>query len=245
MADVKSSPKLILLRHGQSDWNSKNLFTGWVNIPLSKKGVDEAIDAGKRISKIPIDVIYTSTLIRAQMTGMLAMSQHSTEKTARFVDQPGASGSGHDSWNKVHEPKSEANTIAVHYSWHLNERYYGELQGLDKDETRRKYGEAQVKIWRRSYDVPPPNGESLEMTAKRTIPYFDEQIKPHMATHKRNVFIAAHGNSLRSIVMKLDNLTKEQVLELEIPTGQPLCYLLNSNGKFEKVDIDAVQKAYC
>ncbi|MBB64234.1 MAG: phosphoglycerate mutase [Waddliaceae bacterium] len=220
--------KLILLRHGQSLWNKANLFTGWVDVPLSEQGIEEAFKAGELIRDIPIDVIYTSTLIRAQMTAMLAMSRHESKKTPIFLHDEGKSAD----WEKIYGEATSAQTIPVHQSWHLNERMYGELQGLNKAETAEKYGADQVHIWRRSYDVPPPNGESLEMTAARTIPYFLESILPELKAGK-TILIAAHGNSLRSIIMELDHLSKEEVLSLEVATGHPILYDF-TDGKFIK-----------
>lgn len=212
--------KLILLRHGKSDWNQKNRFTGWVDVPLSKAGIEEAQKAGKSISHIPIDQIFVSSLIRSQMTAMIAMAEYESQNTPVLLHQ----GEGKlEEWGKIYDPKAKAKTIPVVKAWEINERMYGELQGLDKDETREKFGVDQVKIWRRSFDTPPPNGESLEMTAKRSIPYFKKNIVPLLKEGK-NILVSAHGNSLRSIVMFLDDLTKEEVLELEIPTGVPLCY---------------------
>jgi 2,3-bisphosphoglycerate-dependent phosphoglycerate mutase len=212
--------KLILMRHGQSRWNELNLFTGWVDVPLSEKGIAEAFQGGQRIKDLPIDIIFTSTLVRAQTTAFLAMSLHSSGKVP-VVLHPGEGRL--DEWGKIYSEATRAQTIPVVCSWHLNERMYGELQGLNKAETMEKYGKEQVQIWRRSYDVPPPGGESLKDTAARTIPYFKKEIVPHLDAGK-NVFISAHGNSLRSIVMDLDGLTKEQVLQLEIATGEPLFY---------------------
>ncbi len=210
---------LILLRHGESMWNAKNLFTGWVDIPLSAKGIDEALAAGDEIAGQPIDVIFCSTLMRAQQTAMLAMSKHSSGQVP--IMQP------NDKLIKersgIYSDASLAGSIPVYTDWHLNERYYGELQGADKQETREKYGDEQVKIWRRSYDVPPPNGESLEMTAERTLPYLESHIVPQLEAGK-NVLVAAHGNSLRSIIMAIEGLSKEQVLSLELPTGVPQHY---------------------
>lgn len=214
------SAKLILLRHGQSEWNKHNLFTGWVDIPLSWEGVQEAIAAGKKICNIPIDVIFVSSLIRAQMTAMIAMSEHKGGKVPVFL-HPGE-GKLED-WAKINNPKAEKLTIPVIRAWELNERMYGDLQGLNKRETMDKYGEEQVHIWRRSYDVPPPNGECLADTASRAIPYFEENVLPQLKAGK-NVFIAAHGNSLRAIIMSLDNLSKEEVLKLELATGIPVIY---------------------
>lgn len=214
------SAKLILLRHGKSDWNQKNRFTGWVDVPLSQEGIKEAQKAGKAISHIPIDVIFTSSLMRAQMTAMIAMTEHDSQKTPVLLHR----GEGKlEAWGTIYDPQAREETIPVIKAWEMNERMYGELQGLDKDETREKFGADQVKIWRRSFDTPPPQGESLEMTANRSIPYFKEHIVPYLKEGK-NVLVAAHGNSLRSIVMFLDRLTNEQVLALEIPTGVPLCY---------------------
>ncbi|MCP5506586.1 MAG: 2,3-bisphosphoglycerate-dependent phosphoglycerate mutase [Chlamydiales bacterium] len=218
--------KLVLLRHGKSDWNQKNRFTGWVDVPLSKDGIKEAQKAGRAISHIPIDRIFVSSLMRAQMTAMIAMTEHESQKTPVLLHY----GEGKlDEWGKIYDPKAEEETIPVVKAWEINERMYGELQGLDKDETRAKFGADQVKIWRRSFDIPPPNGESLEMTAERSIPYFKEKIVPLLKEGK-NVLISAHGNSLRSIVMFLDGLTKEEVLELEIPTGIPLCYAFEGDS---------------
>jgi len=211
--------KLILLRHGQSLWNKANLFTGWVDVPLSKKGVDEALSAGQAIKAIPIDVIFVSTLMRAQQTAMLAMLETESTKTPCMI---------HESpllrdQEKIYAQQSAENIIPVYSDYRLNERNYGELQGKNKAETAKKYGAEQVKIWRRSFDVPPPNGESLEMTAKRTLPCFNERILPLVSAGK-NVLVTAHGNSLRSIVMSIEGLSTDEVLLLELPTGVPRAY---------------------
>ena len=217
---------LILMRHGQSMWNAANLFTGWVDVPLTNKGIDEAIAGGKEISSLPIDEVHVSTLIRAQMTAMLALAQHDSGKTPIFQYVASSDSMSENESRMVEWAQSNdagENTIPVYVSWQLNERMYGDLQGLDKQETRDKYGDDQVHIWRRSYDVPPPNGESLELTAARTIPYLQSEILPVLEEGK-NVFVAAHGNSLRSVVMSIEELSKEEVLKLEIPTGQPIVY---------------------
>lgn len=223
---------LILLRHGESEWNKKNIFTGWIDIPLSEKGVEEALEAGRKIKDIPVDLIFTSTLIRGIMTAMLAMIVHSSKKVPVIL-HPGEGKL--DEWGRCYDEESEGELIPVYRAWELNERMYGELQGKNKQKTREQFGDEQVKIWRRSFSTPPPNGESLEMTAGRTIPYFESKIVPQLAAGK-NVLISAHGNSLRSIVMDLDDLSEEEVLNLEIPTGKPLIYtykkgkLVKSNG---------------
>ena len=224
----KTSPKLILLRHGASLWNEKNIFTGWVDIPLSSKGIEESFQAGKKIAHIPVDVIYTSTLIRAQMTAMLAMSVHEGDKVPCIVHTEGKL----KEWAEIYSEETKKSCIPVHAAWQLNERMYGELQGMNKDEMRKKYGADQVHIWRRSFDVPPPEGESLEETAARSIPYFQKTIIPVLHQGK-NVLISAHGNSLRSIVMFLDKLSKEQVVNLEMATGAPMIYTFEA-GHFHK-----------
>jgi len=223
--------KLILMRHGQSEWNKRNLFTGWVDIPLSWEGVKEAIKAGERLADIPIDVIFISSLIRAQMTAMIAMSEHKGGKVPVILH----TGQGKlDEWGKIENPAAAATTIPVIQAWQLNERMYGDLQGLNKQETMDKYGKDQVQIWRRSYDTPPPNGECLADTAARAIPYCQENVVPHLASGK-NAFISAHGNSLRAIIMHLENLSKEEVLKLELATGQPIIYEYEG-GVFTKGD---------
>ncbi len=221
--------KLVMMRHGQSEWNRKNLFTGWVDIPLSVKGVDEAIEGGKKIAHVPVDIIFTSSLIRAQMTAMLAMLHHSSRKVP-CVQHPGEGKL--EEWSQVYSEEAIASCIPVYCAWELNERMYGRLQGLNKQETREEFGDEQVHIWRRSFDQAPPEGESLEMTAARTIPYFKEKILPLLLEGK-NIFISAHGNSLRSIVMYLDGLTRDQVTHLELATGEPLFYTF-AHGKWSR-----------
>jgi len=192
---------LVLVRHGQSEWNAKNLFTGWKNPGLTETGVKEAISAGKLIKdeKINFDTMYTSELIRAQLTGNTILEIINQSDTPIIKD------------------------IA------LNERNYGSLAGLNKDDAREKWGEEQVHIWRRSYDIPPPDGESLENTAERVLPYFNKEILPKVISGS-NILIAAHGNSLRSLIMQLDELSKEEILNLEIPTGAPIKYIFDEYG---------------
>ena len=212
-------------------WNAAKLFTGWVDVPLTNKGIDEALKGGQEIADIQIDEVYVSTLIRAQMTAMLALSQHNSGKTPVFqypIPENGISNVSENEakmveWSQIKGDIGQENILPVYVSWQLNERMYGDLQGLNKDSTREKYGAEQVHIWRRSYDVPPPNGESLELTAQRTLPYLQSEILPKLESGK-NIFIAAHGNSLRSIIMDLENLSTEEVLSLEVPTGVPIIY---------------------
>jgi 2,3-bisphosphoglycerate-dependent phosphoglycerate mutase len=220
-----SMARLILLRHGQSEWNKKNLFTGWIDIPLSAEGIEEAFEAGREIQQIPIDLIYTSTLIRGIITAMLAMTLHSSKRIPVIL-HPGEGKL--EEWSHCYDAHSQTELIPVIRAWQLNERMYGELQGKNKQKMREEYGEGQVKIWRRSYSTPPPNGESLKMTAERTLPYFDQEIVPRLKEGK-NILISAHGNSLRAVVMELDQLSEEEVLDLEIPTGKPILYECRGN----------------
>ncbi len=212
--------KLIMMRHGQSEWNKLNLFTGWVDIPLSSEGVRESIEGGKKIAHLPIDVIFISSLIRAQMTAMLAMLQHSSGKVPCLLHP---NEGKLEEWAQIYSDVAKENCIPVYSAWQLNERMYGQLQGMNKQEMMEKYGKEQVHRWRRSFDEAPPQGESLAMTAARTIPYFQDKILP-LLKNGQNVFVSAHGNSLRSIVMFLDQLTKEQVVQLELATGDPIVY---------------------
>lgn len=225
-------PTMILLRHGQSMWNAMNVFTGWVDVALSEKGITEALRAGEQIANTPIDMIFTSTLMRAQQTAMIAMAKHSSGMVPIMIHDQDPK---EKEWTKIYNDATEAKCIPTYANWHLNERYYGELQGKNKQETRDQYGDEQVKIWRRSFDVPPPNGESLKLTAERTLPYLNETIIPVLQQDK-TILVSAHGNSLRSIIMQIENLSEKQVLELEVATGDPLFYQFK-DGKFEKSGI--------
>ena len=220
--------KLILIRHGQSLWNKKNVFTGWVDVPLSQEGILEATKAGEKLADIEFDLVYTSVQIRAIETAMIALAGNKSEKTPVVIHTDGKMGD----WTTIYSEEMNRNLIPVYRDWHLNERYYGELQGKNKAETAAVYGDEQVHIWRRSYDVAPPQGECLKDTAERTIPFFKENILPQLAAGK-NVLVSAHGNSLRSIVMFIENLNRDQVLKLEIPTGVPVAYELKE-GKLVK-----------
>ncbi len=191
--------KLVLVRHGQSLWNLENRFTGWVDVPLTDQGRDEARRAATQLRDISFAVAYTSMLNRAQET---------LEILLRELDQRPP---------VIRDPA-------------LNERHYGDLQGLNKADTAKRYGDAQVKLWRRSYDVAPPNGESLELTAKRTLPFYDRAIGGDLRQGK-NVLVVAHGNSNRSIAMQLEQLSREQVLSLELETGVPIVYEIAVDGR--------------
>jgi 2,3-bisphosphoglycerate-dependent phosphoglycerate mutase len=198
--------KLVLVRHGQSEWNAKNLFTGWKDPKLTDLGIQEAIRAGELLEtrNLNFDLMFTSDLFRAQETGRLILEQINQKDIEIIQDQS------------------------------LNERNYGDLAGLNKDEAREKWGEEQVHIWRRSFDVPPPGGESLKNTAARVLPYFEREIMPKVKK-SLNILVAAHGNSLRALVMHLENISSEEIVKLEIATGDPLIYEY-SNGDFVRVD---------
>ena len=195
---------LILVRHGQSEWNLSNLFTGWRNPNLTELGESEARATGKALKARGIvpDLYYTSALRRAQHTLDLMLEEMGILN------------------------------VTITRNTALNERDYGDLSGLNKDDARAKWGEEQVLIWRRSYDVPPPGGESLKTTAERTLPYYEAEILPQLKAGK-TVLIAAHGNSLRAMVMAIEGLTPDEILKREIATGQPTVYRIGADGKLE------------
>lgn len=195
---------LVLVRHGQSQWNEKNIFTGWKNPDLTELGIKEAIKAGIALKKsgYKFDLMFTSVLLRAIRTGKLILEELG-QKDLKVIE-------------------NEA----------LNERDYGDLSGLNKDEARKRWGSDQVHTWRRSFDTPPPQGESLKNTAERVLPYFSENILP-LIRKNQEIIVAAHGNSLRALVMHLDNLSPEEVVRLEIPTGMPICYQINNQGQVQ------------
>jgi 2,3-bisphosphoglycerate-dependent phosphoglycerate mutase len=195
---------LVLVRHGESEWNKLNLFTGWKDPNLTEKGVEEAHRAGKLLKAegLKFDIAFTSVLTRAQRTLGFILGELGQPDLKTIKDQA------------------------------LNERDYGELSGLNKDDARKKWGEEQVLIWRRSFDVPPPGGESLKDTAARTLPYYDAKIWPEVKAG-RNVIVAAHGNSLRSMIMQLERLTPEQILKVELHTGAPIIYRLKADGSVQ------------
>lgn len=197
---------LVLVRHGQSEWNKKNLFTGWKDPELTDLGVEEAIQAGNILKEkeINFDVMFTSDLLRAQETGRLILEQMNQSEISIIKDQ------------------------------RLNERNYGDLAGLNKDDAREKWGAEQVHIWRRSFDVPPPGGESLKNTAERVLPYFELEIIPKIK-EGLNVLVAAHGNSLRALVMELENISQDEIVKLEIATGDPLTYEC-TEGKIQRIN---------
>ena len=198
---------LVLVRHGQSLWNEKNLFTGWKDPNLTEKGEKEALQAGLVLKESghKFHIMFTSVLLRAKRTGNIIL-QEMAQENLKIVE-------------------NEA----------LNERNYGDLAGLNKDDARKKWGKDQVHQWRRSFDIAPPGGESLKMTAERVIPYYKENILP-LLKENQEIIVVAHGNSLRALIMRLDKLSPEEIVGLEIPTGMPICYKINIEGKVENKD---------
>jgi 2,3-bisphosphoglycerate-dependent phosphoglycerate mutase len=199
---------LVLVRHGQSEWNLKNLFTGWKDPGLTDKGIAEAKAGGERLKRkgLKFDIAYTSVLTRAQHTLDLMLAALGQTGLKTIKDQA------------------------------LNERDYGDLTGLNKDEARKKWGEEQVHVWRRSYDVPPPGGESLKDTLARALPYYMVHIQPDVLSGK-SVLVSAHGNSLRALIMALEGLTPEQILKRELKTGVPIVYRLKADSRPESIEI--------
>lgn len=197
---MATNGELVLVRHGQSQWNLENRFTGWTDISLTEAGIEEARHAGELLKSYHFDHGFTSALTRAQETLRIILTV--TGQTDLAIDRDQA----------------------------LNERHYGDLQGLNKDETAQKFGAEQVHLWRRSYDVAPPNGESLKDTRARVLPYYEAHIQPLLKDGKK-VLVVAHGNSLRALVMVLDNISERDIPDLNIPTGAPLRYLINADGK--------------
>jgi 2,3-bisphosphoglycerate-dependent phosphoglycerate mutase len=197
---------LILVRHGQSEWNLKNLFTGWRDPGLTEQGIEEARVTGQKIKAAGLkpDLYYTSALVRAQ---------HSLDL---ILEELGVVN------------------VTIHRHQALNERDYGDLAGLNKDDARAKWGEEQVHVWRRSFDVQPPGGESLKDTAARTLPYYEAEILPHLKAGK-TVLVSAHGNSLRALVMAIEELTPDEIIAREIATGEPIVYKIGANGELEEV----------
>lgn len=198
MTKINHMSKLVIVRHGQSEWNKANIFTGWVDVGLTEEGIAEAKRAGELLKNYKFDEAYTSVLKRAYLTLDIILNE--TGQT----------------------------DIPITKNKNLNERMYGDLQGMNKDEAREKFGEEQVHIWRRGFDTPPPNGESLKDTLERVTPYFEKEIEPKLRRGE-NIIISAHGNSLRALIMKLENIPPENIVSVEIPTGVPKVYDLDEN----------------
>jgi 2,3-bisphosphoglycerate-dependent phosphoglycerate mutase len=217
-------PKLILVRHGQSQWNLENRFTGWVDVPLSAKGRGEAIAAGKKLKDMHFDTMFVSHMLRSVQTlHYILLELRDTRTPIIYHEEKRIRSWEHYTGDKNQE-------IPIYQSVDLAERYYGDLQGLNKAETMDKYGKEQVHLWRRSYDVSPPAGESLKDTCDRTIPYYKKYIEPELSAGK-TILVVAHGNSLRSITKYVENISDQEIPNMEIPTGVPIVYTMNPQMK--------------
>lgn len=228
--------KLVLVRHGQSTWNAANKFTGWVDVPLSHQGLEEAQTAAEKLKSFTFDVCFTSLLIRAIQTALVCLVESNAVRLQgkspviyHNADDPDWHG-----WDK-HEG-NPAEEIPVFTAQALDERFYGDLQGLNKTDTAKKYGDEQVRLWRRSYSVRPPGGESLQDTVARAVPFFNDRILSHIKAGE-NVLVAAHGNSLRSIIMCLEKISEEEIPLLELATGIPLIYDIDALGAIVSKEI--------
>ena len=225
MRGVDLVSKLILVRHGQSQWNLENRFTGWVDVPLSEKGINEAISAGKKLADYKFDAMYVSHMLRAFQTLHYIMVESNNPRTPIIIHHEDKKIN--DWEHHTSDPKTE---IPIYMSVKLAERYYGNLQGLNKQKTREEYGAEQVHLWRRSYDVNPPGGESLKDTCERTTPYYEKYILEDLKEGK-TILVSAHGNSLRAITMYIENISEKEIPNLEIPTGVPIVYSFKEKMK--------------
>lgn len=212
--------KLVLLRHGKTFWNIKNIFTGWTDIPLAPAGIQEAELAGKKIQDIDFDGVFASSLIRSTMTALIALAYNKHEKTPILIPK--------GSFDKI----SQEDVIPVWQTDALNERHYGSLQGKNKLEIKEKFGDERFVAWRRGYRQAPPDGESLEMTKNRVMEFFSEQIVPRLQKNE-TILVCAHGNSLRGLVMDIEDISEEEIISLEIPTGEPITYVFEE-GVWQK-----------
>ncbi len=223
--------KLVLIRHGQSIWNLENRFTGWADIPLSENGIIEAKNAGIKLKNFKFDVAYTSELMRAQMTLFEILDLNDNENKFFKIHSSNSS-----KYNKFLLNHSEMNYLKLYLAEELNERHYGDLEGLNKEDTAKKFGEEQVHIWRRSYDVAPPGGECLKDTYERAVPYYKENIEVNLRNNE-DVIIVAHGNSLRSIIKYIEDISDEDILNVELKTGTPIIYDFDNNLKIVSKEI--------
>jgi 2,3-bisphosphoglycerate-dependent phosphoglycerate mutase len=222
--------RLVLVRHGQSQWNLENRFTGWVDVPLSKKGIEEAISAGEKLKNFEFDTMYVSHMLRAIQTLHYILIISNSKRTPIIYHEEKRI---HDWEHHAGNPDSE---IPIFMSVDLAERYYGNLQGLNKQKTREKYGDEQVHLWRRSYETNPPSGESLKNTCERTTPYYEKYILKNLQEGK-TVLVSAHGNSLRAITMYVEKISEQEIPKLEIPTGVPIDYTFDKN-------MDVIEKKF-
>lgn len=220
--------KLVLVRHGESVWNKKGIFTGWVDVPLDEKGIEESKAVGKKLEKqkIKFDVVFTSTLERAQETLYFILPLIEKKRMPVFHTED-------KSQERLAHYKDKIKELPIFEAKEINERMYGELQGKNKEQTKKKFGEKIFSLWRRSYKIKPPHGESLEDTLKRALPYYKKKIEPYLKKGK-NVLVVAHGNSLRAIVKHLEKISDEEIPKFEIPTGKATIYDFNSKLKIKK-----------
>jgi len=207
---------LILVRHGESRWNVANRFTGWVDVPLSEVGINEALIAGEKLEGLQLDVAFTSKLVRAQETLLIILAKQ--DATGIFLHETGK----RKEWSK-HKKLTEKHEIPINSNEALNERCYGDLQGLNKSKARKKWGKDQVFKWRRSFDIKPPKAESLKDVVKRVVPYYEKSILP-LVKKGKHVIIAAHGNSLRAMIKHIDKISDEDIPNLELPYATPIVY---------------------
>jgi len=218
---------LILVRHGKSEWNKRNRFTGWVDVPLAPEGWEEAKKAGELLADYEFDAAYTSHLQRAIVTLHVILEKNKSEKDQIFLPAQGTVPC------QSYQPNADEIPVVV-YETALSERHYGDLQGQNKDEIKEKYGEEQFLKWRRGYDTPPPNGESLKMTLERAVPYFEKEMIPRLAKGE-TLLVSAHGNSLRAITKYLENISDDEITGLEIPTGTPIIYKIEVENGTPKI----------
>lgn len=218
---------LILVRHGESRWNKENRFTGWVDIPLNKTGIEQATKTGRQLKNTKIDIAFTSKLIRAHETLLRILAEQKC--TGIFLHK----SKWRKSWSMHLNKLFDKTEIPIHSSDKLNERYYGKLQGMNKEEVKEHHGEELFTFWRRGWNIRPPGGESLKDVYKRVVPYFKKRILPHLRANQ-NVLVSAHGNSLRALVKFLDQITDEDIPHLEITLGKPLIYEFKNNTLIRK-----------
>eukprot|EP00002_Diphylleia_rotans_P004274 TRINITY_DN13080_c0_g1_i2.p1 TRINITY_DN13080_c0_g1~~TRINITY_DN13080_c0_g1_i2.p1 ORF type:complete len:271 (-),score=58.39 TRINITY_DN13080_c0_g1_i2:150-962(-) len=241
-AGKRSGPaKLILIRHGESTWNKQNMYAGWTDIPLTEKGIQEALDGGRTIKDIPIDVVFVSNLVRSQLTAMLVLSVHSSQKTPVFYS---LSHDQHPRYNGIFGSKTKDDTIPVFCSTLMNERHYGNLQGVPKDELKKLYTEQELSSWRYSYDNPPPDGESFEMVSRRTGQFIQEFVIP-LVEKGLNVVLSGHGTANRTIMMHLEKRgPSEDLLHQTMETGVPHLFEYVGDGLFRRAEIPPPQNPH-
>ena len=220
--------KLVLIRHGESIWNMQNRFTGWIDVSLSKKGLHEARRAGTLLKNIKFDIAFSSNLLRAQETLFQILNRNNFCNGYIHIHE-----NGKEWYSHYKSTEKDSSNLKVYTSEALNERYYGDLQGLNKEEVKKKFGEKLIHTWRRSFKTPPPKGNSLKATYDMTIPYFKKYIEPHLKKNI-NIIISAHGNSLRAIIKYIEKIPDDKITQVELETGMPYIYDCDSKGKIKK-----------